>query len=445
MQFKKKLIKTFILLKKDFVYEYIRISQKFLIVISLVIFFPIWLFLNLFLRLISPLMIIRFGIMHSERIGHFSLHPELYLSGLDENQVKKTKFFFDIWCFSTVICNDQLAKMWSKSLIILPRVIINPLIIVNNLFPRSEKYLIPHADSLFHKPKGLIMKSFMKNNVLKNTTPHISFSPKEEALGYKYLKKMGWVEGDPFICFANRDKSYLKKTNPNYYLSRNLTDGYDDFRNANINDFQLALDELSHQGYKSIRMGSIVEEILEVKNSSIIPYAGTDYRSDFMDMFLSAKCEFFLGCDSGIRNPSMVFRKPQLAVSMAPFFQVTAFCFEFNKTMFNNILYIPKMYKDKLTGKLLSCKQIVETKSYSFNTSKMFHDNNIELLDNSPIDILDLTMEAINLKNEKNIYSNEDEYLQRLFWSYCPEELKYSKISSRVGKSFLRKYKEILL
>jgi len=390
-------------------------------------------------------MIIRFGIMHSERIGHFSLHPELYLSELEKDQVKQTKKIIDVWCFSRVICNDQLAKMWSKSLIILPRIIISPLIKVNNLFPGAQKYLIPHTDSDFHTPKNLIMKNFIRNNVLKKTNPHISFSSKEEALGYKNLKNMGWVEGDPFICFANRDKSYLKKINPNYYDSRNLSDGYDDFRNVNINDFELALNELSNHGYKSIRMGSIVEEAIETKNSSIIPYAGTDNRSDFMDIFLSAKCEFFLGCDSGIRNPSMVFRKPQLAVSMAPFFQVTAFCFEFNKKPFNNIIYIPKMYKNKVTGKFLTCKDIVETKSYKFYTSLMFEENNIELIDNSPDDILDVTIEAIELAKGINIYSDEDNKLQKLFWSYCPEEIKHGKVTARIGKTFLRKYQHILL
>jgi len=397
--------------------------------------------------MVSSFIIFRFGIIQSERIGHFSLHPELYLSALDSENMQgnQKSNFIDIWCFSQDICNFQLAKMWSKSLMILPRVLIIPLITVNNLFPKSKNHLIPHADSTFHFPKTAILQGYLKKNVLKNTIPHISFSPEEEALGFKYLKDMGWEEGEPFVCFNNRDSSFILKSNPNYYHSRNLMQGYDDFRNVNINDYIPALKELSNRGFKSIRMGSIIEENIKLKKPFIIPYAETTNRSDFMDIFLQAKCEFFLGNDSGCGSPSMVFRKPQLAVSMAPFFQSTTFFYEFNNKMYNNTLYIPKLYKDKITGKFLSCQNIVESKSYKFYSTSMFKDNNIELVNNSPNDILDITKEAIDLSRGINIYSNEDNELQKLFWSYCPEELKYGKITGRVGKTFLHKYKDILL
>jgi len=103
------------------------------------------------------------------------------------------------------------------------------------------------------------------------------------------------------------------------------------------------------------------------------------------------------------------------------------------------------MYKNKVTGKFLTCKDIVETKSYKFYTSLMFEENNIELIDNSPDDILDVTIEAIELAKGINIYSDEDNKLQKLFWSYCPEEIKHGKVTSRIGKTFLRKYQHILL
>ncbi len=61
-------------------------------------------------RVLRPLVVIRFGPLRSERIGHFAANTELYLCNRDVNG--NGKHTFDILYHMKPICNQQLKKMW---------------------------------------------------------------------------------------------------------------------------------------------------------------------------------------------------------------------------------------------------------------------------------------------------------------------------------------------
>ena len=67
---------------------------------------------------------------------------------------------------------------------------------------------------------------------------------------------------------------------------------YHDFRHTDINNFLLAAEELTKKGYYVFRMGVVVEKKFQTKNPKIIDYANSTLRSDFMDVYLGAKCSF---------------------------------------------------------------------------------------------------------------------------------------------------------
>ena len=141
-------------------------------------------------RLISPWIIIRWACLISTRIGHLAANTELYCC---ENEVginTPTKRYVDLFWLYPKSCNEQLKKMWKRSLTILPRLITHPLDKLNEkinyLFPSNglhdigcgkfvngkEIFYPPHSDRDIY-------------NLLDKTDPHINFTPKEE----EYLGK----------------------------------------------------------------------------------------------------------------------------------------------------------------------------------------------------------------------------------------------------------------
>ena len=63
---------------------------------------------------IRPIILIRFGISHSTRIGHFALWIDLYLSSLSFGIGRPKTKFIDIWCFDAPTANKFLEKKWKE-------------------------------------------------------------------------------------------------------------------------------------------------------------------------------------------------------------------------------------------------------------------------------------------------------------------------------------------
>ena len=116
----------------------------------------------------------------------------------------------------------------------------------------------------------------------------LDFTNEEEIYGKKILNKFGLKDKDKFVCLAVRDGAYQLKKIPARY--RNWA--YHDHRHTDVDKFMLAAEELAKRGYFVFRMGVVVEKPFNSKNSKIIDYANSNLRSDFMDVYLGAKCSF---------------------------------------------------------------------------------------------------------------------------------------------------------
>lgn len=386
--------------------------------------FPICVFMVLCFRLISPLLVVRLGIFRSDRLGHFSIHPELYLSGLDCGLGRPDKPFVDLWCFSSAICNQQLAKMWRRAMHIWPRWIVWPLFRVNGLLPGWKRHCIPHPDF------DLALKAeYFSKNVFDRTNSHLSFSTSEEEHGFRCLDAMGLARGQKFICFHGRDSSYLEAAYPGDW-------SYHDYRDVTIHNYLLAVEELTRRGYVAIRMGSKVRDRFLTSNVMVIDYANSCHQSDFLDIFLSSKCEFFLSSGSGVFCPSMAFRRPQVIVSAAPFVTVL--------DLDADILFIPKKYRRISDARDMTCKEIFDSKAHTFGLAQYYKDIEIELVESSPQEILELVIEAEERYRGAWITNPEDDELQQRFWVCCPKDIYSGPIRSRIGASFLRNNRHLL-
>ena len=124
---------------------------------------------------------------------------------------------------------------------------------------------------------------------------------------------MGIPINSRIVCINCRDGSY-----------QNATIDYNrhSYRNNNIDNFLLSIDELTKRGFFVIRMGVNSTKKLKTKSNQVIDYANSNYRNDFMDVFIGSICEFCISTGSGFDGIPIIFRKPILYVNFAPYYHI---------------------------------------------------------------------------------------------------------------------------
>lgn len=370
------------------------------------------------IRALRSLVLIRFGQLISHRIGHFAVNTELYLCERDAGLYSPRTI--DIFYHTSPVSNQQLKKMWDRSTLRVSRLarLIDSL---NRRLPGYQKHIVLRTWPGDRDIYGLLAR----------TPVHISFTPKEERQGLAALQRMGIVDSAPFVCFLARDSAYLSAASPNKDWS------YHDYRDSNIHNFILAVEELTRRGYFAIRMGSIVKEALNTVNPKIIDYA-TRYRTVFLDIFLGAKCHFYIGDSCGFWAIAMIFKRPGAIVNMIPF--------EWAPTWSSDCLIIPKKLWLRQERRFLTFREIFDSDIGGFCKSQQYEQFAIEVVQNTPEEIAALAVEMDERLKRTWHTTEEDEELQQRFWSlFKPSKLQlHGTIVSRIGAEFLRQNKELL-
>ncbi|HJZ23210.1 MAG TPA: TIGR04372 family glycosyltransferase, partial [Candidatus Babeliales bacterium] len=292
-----------------------------------------------------------------------------------------------------------------------------------SLFPGREKHTvkIPLIDS---------------HGIVPEWPPHIYFTHHEEEFGMKKLREMGVPINAPFICFHNRDAAYEKR-----FVRKEEDPNFHEYRDSNINNYIFAVTRLTKKGYYAFRMGTVVNEQLNLTNSYIIDYA-TDYRSDFMDIYLSSKCKFFIASNTGITGLPILFRNNMVLVNYIPFQLINIPAWPRN-----SLLILKKLWL-KTEKRFLTFKEMSSIEVDIHYKGNYYESINIEPIENTSEEILDVVTEMDDRLNGTWQTQKEDEELQDIFWSFFPSIAKKSekknKYSFRIGAEFLRKNKDLL-
>lgn len=380
-----------------------------------IIMVPIWLAVFI-VRALRPWVLIRFGALMSENIGHFGSDTEMYLcrrdAGMDNQRA------VDIFYHHGPACNQQLKIMWERTLRVSR--FARPLDFVNRNLPGGRNHVIPQP------PRGY--RDI--HRLLPRTPIHLSFTPEEEQLGREELQAMGIPDGASFICLFSRDSAYHESMAP----ARDFS--FSDCRNTSIHNHVPAAEEMTRRGYFTVRMGAVVKEPLQTTNPMIIDYA-TKYRSDFMDIFLCAKCYFYFGCPGGLENIPFIFRKPIANVNLVPI--------QAAKTYSHDNLFIPKKLWLREERRFMTFREIFDRQIDNVRIGKHYEQLGIEIVENTPEEIKALAVEMDERLKGTWQTTKEDEELQRRFWSiYRPHSLFHGTILAHIGAEFLRQNRELL-
>ncbi len=372
----------------------------------------------LVIRLINPWFLVRFGAINSSRIGHFAGNTEIYLCELDAGLNRPLQRYVDFFYMSKPICNDQLAIMCRRVLRVWPSWILIPIVRINSMLPGGT----------VHDVGNNTMQDQDVHNLLERYPTHLEFLEEEKARGEVGLLAMGIPIEAPFICLTVRDSAYLSDSHWSYH----------NYRDSNVQNYILAAKELADRGYFVIRMGAKVHEAMNVSHPKIIDYATNGMRSDFMDIYLGAKCSFCISTSTGWDAIPYIFRKPVAYVNLMSL----GYLFAIRRVY----LAITKHHVLKHQNRELTLKEIFTFGVAFSGASHDYESKGLQLLENTPEEIRDVAIEMLERLSGKWKDDEDDELLQKRFWEIFPEgsvvtpmgQTLYRDKRSRYGSAYLR-------
>lgn len=363
-------------------------------------------------RLLKPIIRVRIGQLRGHRIGHFTVNTELYMCQRDL-RIDHSRTI-DLFYLAEPVCNQYLAGMWKRVLKI--HWFVRYLDRANRILPGNNPHIISLPTDIDNE--GLLAK----------TASHLKFTPDEERIGQKMLGEMGVPYGAPFVCFQSRDSAYLENWITNGYYD------YHSYRNSSISNCINAADSLIERGYYAIRTGHIVKETLGSKNPMLIDYAAS-HRSEFMDIYLASKCDFFFGGGPGNVGLFAIFRRPQARANVIPYAGVVSW--------HPHDLFIPKKLWLNTEDRFMYFKEIFNTEIKNFRTTSQYEEQSITVVENTADEINDLAIEMDGRLKGTWQTSQEDEELQKQYWSLFKSD-EITRTDIRIGTEFLKQNRDLL-
>lgn len=356
-------------------------------------------------RLLEPIVMIRFGTLFVSRLGHLAGNTECYLCERDAKGLKS----FDICCPVGEPANAYLLKMFSRVIHIW-----HWTTIVNEVGKRW-KWWEKHTFSDAQWGRDI-------HHLMESSPPHLRFTKAEERRGQRALCELGIPESAKWVCIIGRDSLYLKVKEPWADYS------YHDFRDSDINNYRAAAVALMEHGYWVIRMGVHVDARMKLQAPQFIDYAVSGTRTEFMDIYLGAKCEFCISNSTGFDGIPMIFRRPILYVNEGPLGYLS--------TWMADSLAIWKHHWRN--GARMGVAEIFKSGAGMFTKASEYAQAGIRLEENTPEEIRDAALEMLKLGHES----------QEWFWRNYPRVVSphnglplHGKIRLRIGQQFLDSYK----
>jgi putative glycosyltransferase (TIGR04372 family) len=386
------------------------VSRRLIIFLFTLLVFPI----VLVIRVIKPWCWIRFGWFLGSRIGHFAFDVEYYLSerkvGLHPEKAIDVFFYR-----AGKPANAFFAKMTERYLSVYNW--IEPLLIANNWIPGGDQHrILPAYDNYDSRDK---------NGLLKRVEPQLSFSKEENKMAHSFLKSIG-IGQQKFVCMIIRDSAYLKNAD------------YHNYRDVDISIFKEAALALAEKGYWVFRMGKVVHEPFKSDHPRILDYANSEYRSDFLDIWLMANCFFCISTGTGLDEVARIFRRPAVYVNNIPLHQLVTY---------DHVITVPKHLVWKEINKQLT---LSEHLAYPYLHTDQYDNEKILVVDLTPKDIKQAVLEIEARLNGTWKDSEEDQRLQDRFWKIFNSHQDFHKNhgeihpEARIGADFLRNNPEWL-
>lgn len=377
----------------------------------------------LVIRVLKPIVWIRFGHFLATRIGHFVFDVEYYLcERKTEKQPTKTiDIFFYRWGrpanpFFAKMCERQIrVRNWAKYIYF-----------ANHGLPGGHDHEV--------SPAYLTNNSQDVKGLFQQIETQLYFTEEENLQGQIFLEEVGFSKDAKFVCLIVRDAAYLSQ-HPEH---SKVDFSYHNYRDTDIEAYADAAMALALKGYCVFRMGKVVQKPLKISHPRILDYANSDYRSDFLDIWLAANCFFCISTGTGLDEIPRAFRRPAVYVNYIPFQLMVTY---------DHCISVPKhlVWQDKKRRLTLT-----EHLMHPYYSAEEYVKEKIMIQDLSSEEILRSVMEMESRLTGEWKDTKEDIQMQHRFWKLFKENVALHNglgrihPQSRVSSSFLMANKQWL-
>ena len=384
-------------------------NKLFLMIVGCIYFVP---------SIILNLFNIKFINLYFEAIGHLISDTDTHIKKQQLNLISNYKSILLI--NSKKVANKYLLKYLRKYFIIIE----NPfLVFLLDPFLKSRfvGLDIEHYSSAINKTADISEVNSLWGG--QNLGP--LFFPFESDIkrGELALQELGVSKNNWFVCLHVRSSGF------------SITENVHSYRNSDFNTYIPAIKYIISLGGHCIRMGDSSMPIAP-KIEGLIDYAHSTLKADWLDLYISSQCKFFIGTGSGAASMPFMFGVPILSVNVAPLSNVPQFG--------SRDVTIPKLYKYLSDNVFIGFKSIFSSEMSNFRYNDLFEKNEILVINNTPDEIKDAVEEMYLRISNQWVTKKEDDELQDRFISLLKEGHYSFKTSAKIGTSFLRKYKDLI-
>ena len=397
------------------------------------------------LVLVRPAVQTRLATFRSERIGHFISDTDLAFAMLPRLNSSHGGRRLFIYVMPDNSCNEQVRLMYIRSVQCIPgaklldcrqslvgRLLLGPTQRLTERVQvdgRPNKYF---CGSLH--PAGLDAVGLRPNG-----RPYLCHSDDDERRARRELEPLGLPDGVPYACIHIRDSAYLESVL--HYKSW----AYHDYRNPPLDSYTPAINHLLDRGFAVVRMGKVSSGKLNINHPLYFDYSRWNGRSDLLDTFIYSRAYVAVaGSASGTDQLALAFRVPFLCTNFVPF--------EEPRWAVDVSVTIPCLIREADSGELLPLSRMLESRFFS---SASYSEAGLEVVYNTPSQILDALHETLMRIDGQWNPTSEDVKLQRKFWRWAEHQgirghlpsgpWDEDHYRSSLGTSFLREYTRLLL
>ena len=255
--------------------------------------------------------------------------------------------------------------------------------------------------------------------------PIVSLTPAEIEAGDKFLELIGVGKNQPIVCYATRSSSYYEKLSASGVQIKPQN-----VRNPDESIYFEVAKCLCEQGMFVIRMGKNLDtKVPDSYQKYILDYA-SEFRTDFLDVFLLHKCIFLINGSTGIGLMRAIFDLPTI---YSDFYRNHNNFFKGDLASFQKVYYVNKN-RFATTSEMVSMKD-------QYSDERHQERLGVRLVKNTVEEILAACDEMIARLSGTWVTTDQDDVLQKKYWELsCTSE----HHGGRIGAQFLRDNQDLL-
>jgi putative glycosyltransferase (TIGR04372 family) len=212
--------------------------------------------------------------------------------------------------------------------------------------------------------------------------PLLRLPPEIEVRGWATLREAGVPQGAWFVTLHVREGKWD---------GRNA--GMHGVMNADISNYLPAISEVTRRGGWVVRMGDPGMRLLPPL-ANVIDYCHCDFRADWMDVFLAARCRFMVGSTSGPAFIPPLYGAPLLLTNWWPPAQ---------RPLHSSDIFVPKLLRSLINERYLTLSESLrEPFSYCHSRSYLAEHGKAYVEDCDPL-VLAGAVEEMLARSEGNM------------------------------------------